>query len=129
MKLGVSVDKGFDDYGALYTQLSATEHTEIVHFGNALVKRYTKEEGVAHQEIKVEWNNIKGSKNVKEGKFGPYDADAMKNAMEKFAEYCDKIIEFGGGAYRVPKDYSEKVISGGTKNGGKDGKRELVFKF
>jgi hypothetical protein len=111
MILGVSIGRGFDDYGLLYKQLSAIEFTEIASVSNVHVKRFCKEAGKPLQEIQVFWEDIRGCKNIKTNQYGkPYNGDAMKEAMIKLADYADKIIEFGGGAYGLPKSGKEKLI-------------------
>lgn len=111
MILGVSVGRGFDDYGLLYKQLSAIKLDEIVSIKNDLVIRFAKESQKSFQEIPILWDDIRGCQNIKTNKFGKkYNGDAMKDAMKKMADYCDKIIEFGGGAYSLPKEGKDKII-------------------
>jgi hypothetical protein len=127
VKLGVSIGRAFDDYGQLHRQLSAIEFTELVSVPNALLKRFAKEEGKAYQEIEVFWKDIRGCKNIKEGKFGPYNGDAMKEAMKKLVDYVDTIIELGGGAYNLPKEGKEKLIQGGDFKNGESPKKSFKF--
>jgi hypothetical protein len=118
MILGVSVGRGFDDYGFLHKQLSALECTEIVSIAHALVKRFCKETNKPYQEIPVYWDDIRGCDNIKTNKFGKkYNGDAMKDAMKRFDDYVEKIIEFGGGAYALPKGAKEKLIVGADFKG------------
>lgn len=127
MILGVSIGRAFDDYGYLHKQLSAIEFTELASPPNALLKQFAKEEGKCYQEIEVFWKDLRGCTNIKEGKFGPYNGDAMKEAMKRLVDYVDTIIEFGGGAYNLPKEGKEKLIKGGAFQSGEAPKK--MFKF
>lgn len=127
MILGVSIGRAFDDYGLLYKRLSAIQITEIASVPNDLLKRYCREVNKPLQEIEVFWKDIRGCKNIKEGKFGPYNGDAMKEAIARLVDYSEVIIEFGGGAYNLPKEGKEKLIKGSDFIGGDEPKR--TFKF
>ena len=127
MILGVSIGRAFDDYGQLHKQLSAIQFTELVSVPNALLKRYAKEEAKPYQEIEVFWKDIRGCKNIKEGKFGPYNGDAMKEAMKKLVDYVDTIIELGGGAYNLPKEGKEKLIKGSDFKNGESPKKSFKY--
>lgn len=127
MILGVSIGRAFDDYGLLYKRLSAIQITEIASVPNDLLKRYCREVNKPLQEIEVFWKDIRGCKNIKEGRFGPYNGDAMKEAIARLVDYCEVIIEFGGGAYNLPKEGKEKLIKGSDFVGGDEPKR--TFKF
>ena len=115
MILGVSIGRTFDDYGFLHKQLSAIEFTEIASVPHALLKRYAQEERKCYQEIEVFWKDLRGCTNVKEGKWGPYNGDALKEAAQRFAQYSDQILEISGGFYRIPKEYKHKIIESNTK--------------
>ena len=112
MILGVSIGRKFDDYGFLHKQLSALGFDEIVSISNPLLVRFCKEEGKPLQEIKVFWDDIRDCDNIKTNAFGKkYNGNAMKEAMARVCDYADKIIEFGGGAYALPKNAKEKLLS------------------
>lgn len=118
MILGVSIGRGFDDYGHLYKLLSAIEFTEIVTIPNKLVTRFGKEAGKPIQDITVFWDDIRGCKNIKTNSYGKqYNGDAMKEAMVRFVDYADKIVEIGGGAYSLGKIGKEKLVCGADYKG------------
>lgn len=125
--LGVSIGRTFDDYGFLYKQLSSIEFTEIVAIPNTHIKRFAKEAQKPLQEIEVFWRDIRNCKNIKEGKYGPYNGDAMKEAIARLVDCADSIIEFGGGAYNLGKEGKEKLIKGSEFGGGEAPKK--IFKF
>jgi hypothetical protein len=127
MILGVSIGRAFDDYGFLYKRLSAIQFTEIASVPNDLLKRFCKESNKPFQEIEVFWKDIRGCKNIKEGRFGKYNGDAMKEAIARLVDYSEVIIEFGGGAYNLPKEGKEKLIKGGGFV--KDEEPKRIFKF
>ena len=118
MILGVSVGRGFDNYGELYKLLSAIEFSEIATIENALVTRFGKEANKSVQNVSVYWNDIRGCKNIKINNYGKeYNGDAMKEAIARLVEYYDKIIEFGGGAYSLGKIGKEKLVCGADFKG------------
>ena len=118
MILGVSVGRGFDDYGALYKLLSAIEFSEIATIPNTLVTRFGKESGKSVQDISVFWDDIRGCKNIKTNSYGKqYNGDAMKEAIARLVEYSDKIVEIGGGSYSLPKAGKEKLVCGADFKG------------
>jgi len=127
MILGVSIGRAFDDYGYLYKQLSAIEFTELVSVPSPLLTRFAKEANKPFQELEVFWKDLRGCKNIKEGKFGPYNGDAMKEAIKRMVDYADSIIEFGGGAYNLPKEGKEKLVKGADFRDGKSPGK--MFKF
>ena len=118
MILGVSIGRGFDDYGALYKLLSAIEFSEIATIPNVLVTRFGKESGKSVQDISVFWDDIRGCKNIKTNTYGKqYNGDAMKEAISRLVEYSDKIVEIGGGAYSLGKIGKEKLVCGADFKG------------
>ena len=118
MILGVSIGRGFDDYGALYKLLSAIEFSEIATIPNVLVTRFGKESGKSVQDISVFWDDIRGCKNIKTNTYGKqYNGDAMKEAIARLVEYSDKIVEIGGGSYSLPKAGKEKLVCGADFKG------------
>ena len=127
MILGVSIGRAFDDYGLLHKQLSAIEFDEIASTPNKHLARFAKEERKRLQEIEVFWKDLRGCTNIKEGKFGPYNGDAMKEAIKRLVDYCDTIIEFGGGAYNLPREGKDKLIKGADFKSGESPKK--IFKF
>ena len=111
MILGVSVGKGFDDYGAVYSQLSSIDFTELCTVDNELVSRFAKESNSPCQVFSINWNDVRDAKNVKQNKWGKlYNADAPAEAAQKLVDYCDKIIEFAGGDYNISKLGKSKLL-------------------
>ncbi len=105
MRLALSLQKTFSDYGKLCVLLNTCEEfTELVSLNSELVARYAKEFNKSVQFFKIDWGNIIGATNVKENKFGkPYNADAPLDAAKQVVGYADAYIQLGDGDYNINK--------------------------
>lgn len=104
MRLAISLDQKFSNYGKLCEILNSVEFDELVSLTNKDVERYGKEFNKPIQFFKIDWGNIIGATNIKENKFGkPYNADAPLDAAHQVIGYADAYIQLGDGDHNINK--------------------------
>lgn len=111
MIVGISIGRGFDNVSEIYKVLDSLKPTEICSIKNDKIKHYCKDRNISFEEIRIDWENIIGAKNIKTNKFGkPFNADAPAEAAKKLVDYVDHIVEFGGGDYSISKLGKSKLL-------------------
>lgn len=105
MRLAISVDREFDNYGLMCAILDKVDLTELVCLENDLVQRYAKDRGKALQTFRIKWDEISGAKNTKKNKFGKlYNADAPADAAASVVKEATHFVVFGNGDYNINKE-------------------------
>lgn len=99
MIYGISIYGKNVDYATIVKTLDQYELEEITFAANKDLVRYAKSKDIVTQEFPIEWGNVVGADpaHIVEGKFGPYNKNAPKEAAEKVVNYADKIIIVGEG--------------------------------
>jgi len=111
MIVAVSIDRDFDDYAKFSDTLQNIESSntavEFCSIGKPeLLLRYKEEFGSNVNVFEIFWkvNSETLKKDIKQGKFGPYDSGAPLAAARRVAGYCTHFINFGNGDYNISRE-------------------------
>jgi len=103
MRLVVSLERNFDDYGQLCAILNSIDFSEIIGTDKNHLPRYAREFGKSYQQIEILWNDIRGvdPSRLKERYGKMINLDAPKDAAERAAEYGTHMVQIGKGDYCI----------------------------
>jgi hypothetical protein len=103
MRLVVSINRKFDDYGKLCSILNSVDFSEIIGLDKNHLPRYAKEFNKAYQQMPILWSDIRGADpdRLQERNGRMINLDAPKEAAQRAAEYGTHILKIDQGDYSI----------------------------